>query len=223
MRRSDHHPWKGGGAPGGGGGRGAYAGIGRACFTAPPFEEARLRPALANHGYPAIPGHLAPPASLAWTGRGSELPAATGPGRNPGCSTVQASQLRDADKAYELLSGSINEGRPVLLATNPMKDMPTDGLVRGTYAGEGNRFNSGHAYTVEGISREADGSVSLTLRNPWGNNKFSGQGVDSPDPLVHVSLKTILDNGHLENVTIGPAIVQSRTAADGDRPQHAAR
>ena len=136
---------------------------------------------------------------------------------------VQASQLRDADKAYELLSGSINEGRPVLLATNPMKDMPTDGLVRGTYVGEGNRFNSGHAYTVEGISRAADGAVSLTLRNPWGNNTNPKQGVNSTDPIVRVGLKTILDNGHLENVTIGPAMVRRQTVSDRDRPEHAAR
>ena len=137
---------------------------------------------------------------------------------------VQASQLRDTNKAYDLISGSIKEGRPVLLATNPMKDVPTDGLVKGEYYGEGNRLNSGHAYTVEGISRKADGSVSLTLRNPWGHNNLPVQGVNCADPVIHVGLKTILDNGHLENVTIGPAAaVQRQVAADGDRPEHAAR
>ena len=137
---------------------------------------------------------------------------------------VQAGQLRDANKAFDLISGSIKEGRPVLLATNPMKDVPTDGLVQGRYVGEGSRFNSGHAYTVEGISRTADGSVSLMLRNPWGHNSFPTQGVNSTDPIVHVDLRTILDNGHLENVTIGPAAaVRRQVAADGDRPEHAAR
>ena len=135
---------------------------------------------------------------------------------------VQANQLRDANKAYDLINGSIREGRPVLLATNPMKDVPTDGLVRGEYYGEGNRFNSGHTYTVEGISRGPDGSVSLTLRNPWGHNSNPTQGVNSADPVVRVELKTILDNGHLENVTIGPAATHRQTAADGDRPEQAA-
>ena len=64
------------------------------------------------------------------------------------------------------------------------------------------------------MGKDKDGNVSLTLRNPWGHNLLKGQGVNSLDPIVHVSLKTILDNGHLENVTIGPALVQRQTASE---------
>ena len=136
---------------------------------------------------------------------------------------VWASQLRDQDKAYDLLKGSIRDGRAVLLATNPMKDTPNDGLVKGNYLGDGNPLNSGHAYTVERVSKDKDGNVSLTLRNPWGDNSFPKQGVNSLDPIVHVRLKTILDNGHLENVTIGPGLVQRRTASDAAHPGEAAK
>ena len=127
---------------------------------------------------------------------------------------VLASQLRDPAKTYDLIESSIREDRPILLTTNPMKEMPRDGLVKGDFRGAGNPFNSGHAYTVEAVSKDKDGNVSLTLRNPWGHNFAKEQGVNSPDPIVHVSLKTILDNGHLEGVTIGPALVQKQTASE---------
>ena len=126
---------------------------------------------------------------------------------------VSPAQLRDPAKAYDLLETSIREGRPVLLATNPMKDKPSDHLVKGDYYGENNPKNSGHAYTVEAVERARDGHVVLTLRNPWGHNSFPQQGVDSASPIVKVSLPTILDNGHLENVTIGPSLIQTQAAS----------
>ena len=67
---------------------GASAGIGRAWFTAPPAEEARLRPALADHGYPAAPGHLALPASTARVSRDQGPPVPTDRGRGSGCSII---------------------------------------------------------------------------------------------------------------------------------------
>ena len=79
---------------------------------------------------------------------------------------VWASQLRDQGKAYDLIEGSIREGRAVLLATNPMKDRPTDGLVKGDYRGEGNPLNSGHAYTVEAVSKDKDGNgATIKIRS----------------------------------------------------------
>lgn len=44
----------------------------------------------------------------------------------------------------------------------------------------------------------------LTLRNPWGNNYDRGQGVTSADATVTVSLKQIIDNGHLESIDLAP-------------------
>ena len=124
---------------------------------------------------------------------------------------VQASQLKDVNKVFDLISASIKEHRAVVLATNAMKDSPTDGLVKGNYYAEGSRYNAGHAYTVEAIEKRPDGSVSLTLRNPWGHNKAALQGAESADPIVHVDLRTVLENGHLENVTIGPGVVRKQT------------
>ncbi len=63
-------------------------GPGRAWFTAPPAEEARLRPALADHGYPAAPGHLPLPAFTAWAGRDLGSPVPTGQGQDHGRNAV---------------------------------------------------------------------------------------------------------------------------------------
>ena len=133
---------------------------------------------------------------------------------------VPAAQLRDQNKAYDLLSHAIHDGSPILLATNPMKDKPTDGLVKGDYYGPNSRKNSGHAHMLEGVGRDRNGDVNLTLRNPWGDNFNKDQGVASADPVVQVGLKTILDNGHLENVTIGPAARQVQHAAQPDDQLH---
>lgn len=114
--------------------------------------------------------------------------------------SVTASKLdkMGMEAAYKELDGAIKDGRPMLLSTNPMKDMPTDGLVKGD-------ANSGHAYMLEGVTKDQAGNVMLTLRNPWGNNYDPSQGVSSPDPQVTVNLKDIIENGHLQSIDIGPA------------------
>ena len=141
----------------------------------------------------------------------------------PGTREVAAAELRNPNKAYALLETAIRENRAVLLSTNPMEKVPTDGLVKGEYRARNDPANSGHAYTVEAVGRNEDGDVVLTLRNPWGHNLAATQGVDSSDPIVHVSLKTILNNGHLENVTVGPGMVQTVTASKADYRGHATR
>ena len=130
--------------------------------------------------------------------------------------SVSASKLdkMGIDAAYTELSGAIKEGRPMLLSTNPTKDMPTDGLVKGDK-------NSGHAYMLEGVSKDQAGNVMLTLRNPWGNNYDPSQGVSSPDPLVTVNLKDIIKNGHLESIDIGPAASKKLEKAQPEPQKHA--
>lgn len=118
--------------------------------------------------------------------------------------TVSAQALSDTGKAYEQINKALGEGRPMLLNTNPMKDMPTDGLVKGEWSDADPSKRSGHAYMVEGVSKDKDGNVMVTLRNPWGNNQFAAQGVTSNDPTVTVNLKDIIQNGHLQSIDIGP-------------------
>jgi hypothetical protein len=125
--------------------------------------------------------------------------------------TLSASDAKDlgVDGTYQKLNQALQEGRPILLDTSYMANKPTDGLVKGDKESVGpfGLFSreSGHSYMLEGISKDAHGNVELTLRNPWGNNNYPAQGVTSQDPLVHVDLKTILDNGHLSDFSIGPS------------------
>ncbi len=109
------------------------------------------------------------------------------------------------DAAYVKLDAALKEGRPVLLGTNPMKDKPTDGLVQGDLA-----KNSGHEYILEGISKDAHSNVKLDLRNPWGHNYAPSQGVTVKDSNVQVDLKTILSNGHLDSIDIGPKALEKK-------------
>lgn len=118
--------------------------------------------------------------------------------------TMPASALRDQDKAYTQLHQALQEGRPMLLSTNAMKDMPQDGLVKGEWNITDPTKSSGHAYMVEKVTKDALGEVILTVRNPWGRNNDPSQGVNSPEPTVNVKLKEIIDNGHLQGIDIGP-------------------
>lgn len=118
--------------------------------------------------------------------------------------TVSAKILSNTDMAYDRLQQAVKEGRPMLFNTNPMQAMPNDGLVKGTWT-EDPAQRSGHAYMLVGVSKDKDGNVMLTLRNPWGNNMDPKEGVNSADPLVTVNLKQVVDNGHLQSIDIGPA------------------
>lgn len=134
--------------------------------------------------------------------------------------TIPASSLGNLDRAYDQLHQAVQDGRPMILSTMPMKDMPNDGLVKGTWNEADPSKNSGHAYILEGVSKDAHGDVMLTLRNPWGNNNDRGQGVTSADATVTVSLKQIIDNGHLESIDIGPAATRQQEQTKGQTQQH---
>lgn len=101
------------------------------------------------------------------------------------------------DQVYDRIQGALAEGRPVLLNTNFVPTVPHDGLIQGDRG-------SGHAYMVEGIRKDDMGNVEVTARNPWGMNLSHGGGVESADPLVKVDLKTVLNNGHVDDLEFGP-------------------
>jgi len=101
------------------------------------------------------------------------------------------------DKVFEQLDGALKDGRPVILSTNYMKSKPSDGLVQGDNG-------SGHVYILEGVSKDAQGHVELTLRNPWGHNYAPGWGINSTSPTVNVDLKTVLESGHVDELEMGP-------------------
>lgn len=118
-------------------------------------------------------------------------------GERPSRLSAHDANALPVDQMYDRLNGALQEGRPVLLSTNYMKDVPTDGLIKGD-------GNSGHVYMVEGVAKDASGNVELTLRNPWGHNVAPGMGINSPDPHVKVDLKTVLQNGHVDEFAFGP-------------------
>lgn len=113
------------------------------------------------------------------------------------------------EKVFEQLDSALKEGRPVVLSTNFMKTVPTDGLIQGDRG-------VGHVYIVEGVSKDAQGNVAMSLRNPWGHNYAPGHGINSLSPNVQVDLKTVLDNGHLDDFEIGP---RARQRAQEQAPE----
>lgn len=118
--------------------------------------------------------------------------------------TVQASALHDQHKAYSELHQALSDGRSMLLNTNPMKNMPHDGLVKGDWNVADPSKSSGHAYMVEKVYKDAQGEVMLTVRNPWGRNDVPTTGVNSLNPTTEIKLKEVISNGHLQSIDIGP-------------------
>jgi hypothetical protein len=118
---------------------------------------------------------------------------------------LPVSGMRNLDKTYARLQEALQEDRPMVLSTNPMREMPHDGLVKGEWDDKDPAKRSGHVYVVEAVYKNVQDEVVLKLRNPWGRNNDSSQGVFSDSPSVEVKLKTILDNGHLQGIDIGPA------------------
>jgi uncharacterized protein YukE len=61
-----------------------------------------------------------------------------------------------------------------------------------------------HAYTVEGIAKDSNGNVQLTVRNPWGSNSGIPGTEGTSDGVVTVDLATVLDDGVVGSFDIGP-------------------
>ncbi len=108
------------------------------------------------------------------------------------------------DAAFTKLDAAMKEGRPMLLSSAPVgPDTPPDGLIRGDHG-------MGHAYMLEGVSKDPDGNVMLTVRNPWGTNVAPDQGVNQKDAEITINLKDVLQHDHLYNIEIGPSREQTQ-------------
>ncbi|MBN1962190.1 MAG: hypothetical protein JW841_14730 [Deltaproteobacteria bacterium] len=95
----------------------------------------------------------------------------------------------DAERMYNIIDTALNEDRPVTLTTNP--DEANDGLAE---------F---HVYTVERIYKDEAGNIQVVLRNPWNHNLNIGEGLDSADPVITVSLETLLTQGSFNQFNVG--------------------
>ncbi|MGL6235715.1 MAG: WXG100 family type VII secretion target [Segniliparus sp.] len=61
-----------------------------------------------------------------------------------------------------------------------------------------------HEYTVEGISKDANGNVALTVRNPWGTNSGIPGTQGTTNGVVTVDMATVVDDGVIGNFDLGP-------------------
>ncbi|ADG99054.1 hypothetical protein Srot_2619 [Segniliparus rotundus DSM 44985] len=94
--------------------------------------------------------------------------------------------------SYDAIASAIAERRPVTMGTRPSTQTFQDRLV----------FN--HQYTVLGIAKNANGEVTLTVRNPWGTNE-GVPGVPKPsDASVAVDLRQALADKVIGSFDIGP-------------------
>ncbi|EFV12220.1 C2 family cysteine protease [Segniliparus rugosus] len=62
-----------------------------------------------------------------------------------------------------------------------------------------------HEYTVEGIAKDANGNVALTVRNPWGTNSGIPGTQGTTNGVVTIDMATVLADGVIGNFDIGPA------------------
>jgi hypothetical protein len=68
--------------------------------------------------------------------------------------------------------------------------VPQDGLV------------DDHVYTVLGATQDLGGEWSIVLRNPWGTNIGTGEGLETADATVTVSLQRLVNTGGLKSFRI---------------------
>lgn len=97
------------------------------------------------------------------------------------------------------IEGALARGQPVTLAT--MQGREQDGLA------------DGHAYMVEGVTRNRNGEAILQLRNPWGHNNV-GESRDSNSPTLSINLREALDQGGIQGYHTGPGRQQPDLARD---------
>jgi len=119
--------------------------------------------------------------------------------------TVKAADVQHIgmDDAYKKIHTALKEGHPVALSTkdeNP--GAAKDGL------------DNHHVYMLEGIHKDKQGDVQVTLRNPWGTNTGINEGHDTPNAHITVKLKDITEGGGLNRIDIGPSPSQKPDLAN---------
>ncbi len=117
-------------------------------------------------------------------------------------SAAQASTLGE-DKLHDRISQALASDRPVTLTTNSVETVANaqDGLV------------DNHVYMVERAYKDKDGNLMLDLRNPWAQNNDS-ELPNSSSPVVSVRYDHLVNNGGLNQMTIGPAPVSKQASLD---------
>ncbi len=114
------------------------------------------------------------------------------------------SDKKALDAAYEKIDKALTNGQPITLVTREEprgifkrifgKEVPQDGLV------------DLHAYELEGIRCDSNDEIMIKVRNPWATNMGVNEGLDSPDAVVEVKLKTLVETGGLGYLNVGPSI-----------------
>ncbi len=104
---------------------------------------------------------------------------------------------------YNGVNTALENGRPVTLSTDPENRSLWQRITGNDGAQDGLVDN--HVYVVESITENADGSYSVTLKNPWGHNDgIEGSGTGTSASIT-VDLETLVDTGGLEYFNAGPA------------------
>jgi len=65
------------------------------------------------------------------------------------------------DQAHGRIETALKESRPIILTTRAVPGQPNDGLVTSDNG-------AGHAYTIESVTKDKSGNVTIKARNPWG-------------------------------------------------------
>jgi hypothetical protein len=104
---------------------------------------------------------------------------------------AEVSTPQDIDRVYNQLSTALAANRPVSIGSGAEKPgAGDDGLL------------DWHVYNLEKISKDKNGDVVLTLRNPLGDNN-DGEAPDSNSPTIDIKLSELSSRGSFYGF-IGP-------------------
>lgn len=108
----------------------------------------------------------------------------------------------NADYLEKRVSQALAEGRPVTLSTDPENRSLWERITGDP--GKQDGLVDNHVYVVERIYKDSNGEVQVELRNPWANNNNVGEGKDTPNANITVSMKELVETGGLEYLNVGP-------------------
>ena len=114
------------------------------------------------------------------------------------------SEKKDIDAAYDKINQALCDRQPITLATQEERQGFWKWLFRAQVPQDGLRDN--HAYQLTEIRRDANDEILVKVRNPWATNAGVGEGMDTPNPVVEVKLKTLVETGGLGSINIGLAL-----------------
>lgn len=155
-----------------------------------------------KEGFDKISGGFPSMAMLCLTGKAGKVIVL-----NPAVIPGPLSSLNNiySEETYKAVDKALLNKQPVTLAVRKEfgdlikfldKKIPQDGL------------RDFHVYEVKNIYKDSQGDILISLRNPWATNKHVGEGLDDPNPIIDVKLKTLNNLGMLGagSINIGPAL-----------------